>query len=68
MSACLALGEYGDDRLHVWVHVESASETEVTGTLLQDVDQGRRGDVVTSPVSKVIDWAFEQDENGGGGS
>lgn len=68
MSACLALGDDGDDRLHVWIHVESASETEVTGTLLQNVDQGRRGDVVTSPVSKVIDWAFEHHENDGGGS
>ncbi len=66
MSACLALGDDGDDRLHVWIHVESASETEVTGTLLQDVDQRRLGDSVTSPVSKVIDWAFEHHADGGG--
>jgi hypothetical protein len=66
MSACLALGDDGDDRLHVWVHVESASETEVTGTLLQDAAQGLRGDVITCPVAKVIDWAFEHNANGGG--
>lgn len=67
MSACLALGDDGDDRLHVWVHVEAASETEVTGTLLQDSDQGRRGDVITSPVAMVIDWAFEHSDTDGGG-
>ena len=66
VSACLSLGEVGDDRLHAWVRVQSASESEVTGTLLQDIGQGRLGDVITLPVDRVIDWAFEHVDGEGG--
>ena len=66
ISACLSLGQDGDDRLHAWVEVESASDVEVTGRLLHDIDQGRRGDVITRPVEMVIDWAFEHADGGEG--
>ena len=66
ISACLSLGKDGDDRLHAWVQVESASDVEVTGRLLHDIDQERRGDVITRPVDKVIDWAFDHADDGEG--
>ena len=64
-QACIALAAGEAGREQVWIQVDSATESEVTGSLLSRPAQLELapGDVLTASLDDLVDWRLMEQQN-----